>query len=304
MKELLELRVNMKYAHLLFADDEGVNLGDSIKKVVIDTASPIYTEVGKLQKKIMEKYETLFFFGWNYIREYTEDEIRSARFLQIRRTRFFEPTGEECGTLYDESTACPICHAGARQIGPLKLRKSSIPRTDLAETIAWGEETIVSEHFKQLMEVNHTTGISFVPIYNKRMEKIQNFYQLIPTFFLDFSPKTIFGLAPFDFSGKSGGKTAIYRNPDGTLEKKFYPLEVFACPNGDNMGLHILSEAYLKGEEGLDKIDFFASKQTVGGRGGLIRPHRQLFCSNRMMRLIKDNKLKGFKFEVAHIVDE
>ena len=32
--------------------------------------------------------------------------------------------------------------------------------------------------------------------------------------------------------------------------------------------------------------------------------HHLFFCSNRMMRLIKENNLKGFKFEVAHIVDE
>ena len=97
MKEFLELRVNMKYAHLLFTDDEGVNLGESIKKVIIDTASPIYAEVGKLQKEIMEKYDTLFFFGWDYIREYTEDEIRSARFLQIRRTRFLSQRAKNVG---------------------------------------------------------------------------------------------------------------------------------------------------------------------------------------------------------------
>ena len=34
------------------------------------------------------------------------------------------------------------------------------------------------------------------------------------------------------------------------------------------------------------------------------RPTHLLFCSNRMMRLIKENKLKGFEFEVAHIVED
>ena len=92
--------------------------------------------------------------------------------------------------------------------------------------------------------------------------------------------------------------------PDGTLVKKVIPPEIYKCPNGDNMGLRILSEVYIKTSPILDDLDFFASKQTVGGRGGVIRQHHLFFCSNRMMRLIKENNLKGFKFEVAHIVDE
>ena len=70
------------------------------------------------------------------------------------------------------------------------------------------------------------------------------------------------------------------------------------------MGLCLLSEAYIKSDPVLKDLDFFASRQTVGGRGGLIRQHHLFFCSNRMMKLIKENNLKGFKFEVAHIVDE
>lgn len=56
MKELLELRVNYKYAHLVFKEDEGVNLGDfqgySVKVVKIDTSSAVFEKVGQVSKDI------------------------------------------------------------------------------------------------------------------------------------------------------------------------------------------------------------------------------------------------------------
>ena len=62
MKELLELRVAYEYAHLLFKDNEGVNLGDSpiygptVKVVKIDPHSSLFEEVGKMDKYIRTIY--------------------------------------------------------------------------------------------------------------------------------------------------------------------------------------------------------------------------------------------------------
>lgn len=68
--------------------------------------------------------------------------------------------------------------------------------------------------------------------------------------------------------------------------------------------MNILSEAYIKDSPILKDLDYFASTQTVGLKKNLFRPFHLLFCSNRMMQIIKENKLKGFKLEVAHVVDE
>lgn len=304
MKEFVEFRINMEYAHLLFRDDEGTNLGDSVKVVRMDKNDPRFNIIGELQKKALEKFD-LFFTSFDYKRSYTETEINNAEWFQMFRTRHFEPTGEECGTVYDESSACPICGSGAKQLSPLKLKRSSIPKADMAESIAWGDETIVSERFVNMVKDNNLKGMDFEPVISSanRGQKL-NYYQVRPQYYLDFSEKSVFGQDPFNLSGEFPGCTLEGVQPDGTTYKEVIPPEIYKCPNGDNMGLRILSEVYIKTSPILDDLDFFASKQTVGGRGGLIRQHHLFFCSNRMMRLIKENNLKGFKFEVAHIVDE
>ena len=140
MKEFLELRVDMDFAHILFREDEGKDLG-SVKLVRVDTSDPIYEEIGKTQKMIRKKYNRAFFFGWDYIREYDEKEMQEARFFQIL-PKLFNLAGEECGTKYDDSCACPICGSGGKIIPPLKIKRSRIPKTDISITLARGEKSL------------------------------------------------------------------------------------------------------------------------------------------------------------------
>jgi hypothetical protein len=44
--------------------------------------------------------------------------------------------------------------------------------------------------------------------------------------------------------------------------------------------------------------------QTVGLKTGYLRPEHLLFCSPGLYRVIKENHLKGFNFEIAHIVNQ
>lgn len=301
MKEILELRVDMDFAHILFKEDEGKDLG-SVKLVRVDTSGPIYEEIGKTQKMIKEKYDRYFFKGWDYIREYTEKELLEARFFQII-PQLFTLAGEECGTKYDDSCACPICGSGGKIIPPLKIRRSRIPKTDISITLGRGEEILVSEKFRQVMEDNHMRGLRFEPVYSGR--KQIDYFQLLPEQYIDMSKKTVFGCRPFDYSERSEGCYS-FPLPDGKggFYRRFNPPEVYKCPNGDNLGLNILSEAYIKDSPILKDLDYFASTQTIGVKVNLFRPYHLLFCSNRMMQIIKENKLKGFKLEVAHVVDE
>ena len=63
MKEILELRINYQYAHLLFNEDEGVNLGDplfgppSVKVVKVDTSTPLWEQVKKTCDYVYETYK-------------------------------------------------------------------------------------------------------------------------------------------------------------------------------------------------------------------------------------------------------
>ena len=300
MKELLDIRVDPIYAWLLYKRSERENLG-GIYKVVIDTSQPIYRRTEKAYK-ILRKLGLYLFYGWGLERIYGEKELQAARFLQIL-PKLFTLSGEECGTQYDESFACPICGAGGKMIPPLKIHRSRIPKTDISMTLGAGEEILVSERFRQIMEDNHVTGIRYEPVYSGH--KQIDYFQLLPEHYIELSDKTLFGISPFDLSGESKPFNIQHKNPDGKIWVEHVPLTVYKCPNGDNLGLNILSEAYIKYSSVLNGLDYFASRQTVGHKGkGLIRPKHLIFCSNRMMRIIKENRLKGFKFEVAHIVDE
>ena len=300
MKEYVEFRITLEYAHLLFREDEGKNIGDSVKEVRIETNSPVFAKIGEMQKMVKEKYDDLFFTCWFPLRKYTKKDIREARLFQIFPFPFMV-AGEECGTKYDESTACPICGAGAKMIPPLKMRRSSIPKKDISWTLGQGEEIIVTERFRKVMEENGITGVRFEPVYcrNKPIE----YFQLLPTYYAELSEKTKCGYNPFDFREREEKGFGAKYNEEGILVKM--PPAIYKCPNGDNVGLNVLSEGYVKNDSTIGGLDYFASRQTVGYKGvGLLRPHHLQFCSPKMRQVILDNDLKGAVFEVAHIVDE
>ena len=302
MKEYLELRVDRKNAQLIFSNNEGIILSDLVRKIIIETNDIRMKEIGELNNKLREQHDFLY-ASWSIHREYSDDEIKNAQYFQIE-PKLFTLAGEECGTKYDESTACPVCGAGAKMITPLKIHKSRIPKTDISMTLGQGEEILVSERFRQIMEENDIKGIRYAPVFSGK--KQIEYFQLLPEHYFDISPETKFGVNPHDFSEKeTKGYYSERYNAEGKLEQVWWPPPVYKCPKGDNLGLNILSEAYIKNDPLLKGLDYFASRQTVGHKGeGLIRPRHLIFCSNRMMRIIKENNLKGFKFEVAHIVDE
>jgi hypothetical protein len=84
----------------------------------------------------------------------------------MRITSVFEPCGEECGTKYDESTACPKCGAGGIQKSTLTLDFRRLPkRADIAATIA--NERVVSQRLAQLMVDAGVSGFELRPVRHK-----------------------------------------------------------------------------------------------------------------------------------------
>jgi hypothetical protein len=107
-----------------------------------------------------------FFAGWEIKRKYTATELRSADVFRLEVTSVFEPPGEECGTVYDESTACPKCGAGATQVSDLRLDLRKAPRTkDIARTIAG--EIIISQRTAELIVDNGFEGVELRPVQHK-----------------------------------------------------------------------------------------------------------------------------------------
>ena len=280
MREIVEFRVNEDFASMLFADDEGKRLGTSVRKVNIATDDPRYGEVGRLDRELSVDKNEYFFSSWRIRRKYTKAELEATSLLRVRAASVFEPAGEERGTKYDESAACPECGAGAKQVGPLILPPSRIPKgKDFAETIAG--EVVVSRRIVDLFERHGVTGAHLEPVWVSRgRQASEDWFQLtVPPTEAEIVPPTRVGLNPFD------------DDPEGECR----------CPRGDLIGLNLLSEVSISAPSRGD-ADFISSRQFIGVRRGLLRPRRMVFVSPKVWKLIKSAKIRGVEIEVAHVV--
>jgi hypothetical protein len=165
MKEYLDLRIPEENANQWLPAEMGVRLGNTVRKVRIQTNDPLYDHIRYLNK-IYEKEGKSFFYGWEFIRKYKQSEIQSAKLFHLIITATFEPAGEECGTMYDESTECKICQAGRTQVSDLILDLRKVPKNkDIARTIA--DEWIVSQRLAQILVDNKITGFALRPVHHK-----------------------------------------------------------------------------------------------------------------------------------------
>jgi hypothetical protein len=166
MKEAFEFRVLEKYAPMLFADDEGKRLGSFVRKIEIESSHPKFQEIGRLDQQLSKRPNEFFFAGWIVRRRYKEDELNAAPCFQLTIMPTFEPAGEQCGTIYDESAACPKCGAGAPLLSDLRLDLRKVPKNkDLARTIAG--EWIVSQRLAERLVDGGLTGFELRRVRHK-----------------------------------------------------------------------------------------------------------------------------------------
>lgn len=166
MREFWEFRINEEYAHLLFAAYEGTRIGDSVRKIVIARDDPRFGEIGRIQREL-DNEERSFYWG-NYPQyRYNKKEIECAEVFGMSIKAAFEPTGEECGTVFDESETCPECGSGRKQVSDLVLDLRKAPKTrDIARTIA-RDEWVVSQRLAELMVDAKLTGFDLAPVRHK-----------------------------------------------------------------------------------------------------------------------------------------
>ena len=166
MMEMAEFRVVERFAPKLFAAHKGKRLGDTVRKIELTTDDPRYERIGELNTEIRATTDSSFFYGWHIRRRYTSVELVSARCFQLAVTAVFEPAGEECGTEYNEATACSECGAGAAQVSDLHLDLRKVPKNkDIARTIA--DEIIVSQRLAERMIDTGLTGFELRPVRHK-----------------------------------------------------------------------------------------------------------------------------------------
>ncbi|MBK8878234.1 MAG: hypothetical protein IPN74_06690 [Haliscomenobacter sp.] len=204
----------------------------------------------------------------------------------------FEPTGEECGTLFDETTVCEICGANRKQISPLTLKSGTIPKKDIAKTIGGG--VVVSKKFANAVKQRELKGIVLTSINFEN--GASGYYQLAASMKVELSTNTVAGVDPWDFSkGSEGGKYNV-----SSYQIKF-DKEIYKCPKGHTIGLNLLSEPYVINSQSIREHDFFASKQMVGVKRGLLHPEPIYFCSQNFRSMVEEEKLSGFEWEIAHV---
>ena len=165
MREFWEFRIMEEHAHRLFADDEGKCLGEDVRKIIIAADDPRFNDIGRLQDKLRGR-DDVFFLGNDLQFRYTKREIEDAELFDVWITAVFEPSGEECGTIFDESESCEQCGAGRRQVSDLVLDLRKTPKNkQIARTIA--TEWIVTQQLAELMVDAKLTGFDLGPIKHK-----------------------------------------------------------------------------------------------------------------------------------------
>lgn len=280
MQEIIEFRMIETDAQKYLPDDVGVPIGKSnfVRKVVIDTNDPLMTEIGKIDRKRRAEGD-IFFTSWEIRRKYSDLELANAALLKLVVKKVFEPSGEECGTKYDDKSACPECGSGAKQITPLFLNGRRLPKkVDFAKTIA--DEVIVSRRVVDVFQSSGATGAKFesVSLANAIGEKSDDWYQpIVQAAPVEMHSNTRFGSNPFD--NEQYGR----------------------CPRADLLGLNILSEVWVQ-EHSFDQSDIVCTRQFNGVRRGLLRPERSLLISNRLWRLFQRHGISGHEVEVVHFV--
>jgi len=171
MREYVEFRIPETYAAEYLKTDQGVVLGaehpaTAVRKLAVLAGDPLYNRIGELQSEFRERRGKCFFYGWNIRYVYTDEEIHRAELFHLPTTATFEPPGEMCGTDYDDSTACPLCGAGRRQVSQLVLDLRKVPkRRPIARTIA--DEWIVSQDLAEKLVAAQFTGFELRQVRHK-----------------------------------------------------------------------------------------------------------------------------------------
>jgi hypothetical protein len=275
MRETIEIRLSTDKAQNFLPPGIGDDW-DITRRLELDVDDPLVETIRKHEEEEHRRGTTMVTF-WQVRRRYSQRELHSAELLWLRVRPFFEPTGEECGTLYDESQACASCGSGARQSSELRLDFKRIPKgRDIAQTL--GGELVVSSQLAEAMRRHGITGMELRPVLGKQGERSNAWHQLvIPSCSLEV-------VAPTQV-----GNSFFVPEPDAAR-----------CPIGHVLGLRVLSEVHVS-RTSLDGNDWACTRQCVGMRQGLFRPQPLMLISQRLYRLLSDMNVRRLDVEVAHL---
>jgi hypothetical protein len=163
MREIVEIRLPEEWARENLGE-QGKSLSELTRRITVDTDDPLFQQLNRKLRQ-QKKRGPIGMSAW-FHRLYTPNELGRAHLFRLIINAAFEPTGEQCGTVYDESRACPYCGAGRRQTSDLVLDLRKVPKTkDIARSIA--DEWIVSQRLAELLVDNRISGLELRPVRHK-----------------------------------------------------------------------------------------------------------------------------------------
>ena len=307
VREYIELRVKEQHAEQVFGQYEGWMLDEHIRRIVISTDDPRLPRIREIQERLNERDDALF-FGWRLTRAYEKQEMDEAQLFRLITPSVFEPTGEQCGTVYDESSACKhvfrefdilrpdgtkshyidSCSVGAKQSTDLFIETRKLPKhKDIATTIAG--EIVVSYRMTQILRESGLSGFELRPVRDKS-ERQEN---------LSAARKHRMG-EPWSQLFVTSAPVSV--SPETRFGKNFFDPDaegIYRCPYGHVAGLNLLSEVTVLAVD-LDRSDVFQTKQHHGIHRNLLRPSAPILITQRFYHLLRDRKARGYKVEVAH----
>ena len=274
MRETIELSISSDKATPLLPPDVGEDRGLT-RRLVLSSDDPLLEKIREHEQTWQRRGSTML-TDLEIHRQYTSRELQQAELLWLRVRPFFEPTGEDCGTLYDETKACLQCGFGARQVGLLHLELKRIPKRDIARTL--GGEIVVSARLAEEMKAAGIRGYELGPVVSRQGKPTPHWHQLlVPECAVELAPETRVGA---DF---------FVPQPDEAR-----------CPAGHVVGFDVLSEVHVQ-RSSVGEADWLCTRQAVGQRLGPYRPLPLLLISQRLYQLLTACKVKRFDVEVAHL---
>ena len=163
MKTKIEYRISEEHARSIFGANEGVRIGEDLRLIKLNADDPRWQPLAHLYWNNNREG----FYGWDIERRYSATEIRAAKLHLLQIKAAVVPSGEECGTVYDDSDMCPLCGHGRVQVSPLRVRLSRIPtRAEIAQS--WAGETIISARLVRLLIDSDITGFGLGPVQRSK----------------------------------------------------------------------------------------------------------------------------------------
>ena len=281
MKTLIEIRANEDWTNREYGSSLGEPLlvGGTpfVRKIVLDVGDP---RLADLKARLERDHKRP---AVSVSREYTVLELSNAELFQFFITDgLSDSCGEDFGTEYDDSRACPTCGAGRVQCSPLRLDLSLMPvGLDIARTIALNE-WIVSQRLVDLMQRHSLTGYYLQQVEHKgKKQPKEHWYQLIVTGKVGQTViPTHFGLNYFEEDTE----------------------RLYMCPQHLHSGLHVLSEVFVS-RQNVENVDLALTSNRIGRRNGALRPCPMILASPRFYQLFTQNKIQSCRVEIAHIID-